>query len=259
MMVRIEQEAFALTGLVATDRGEYKFMSKRFQIKRGSAIFIGSPDLNPTLQVTGEYEVRIASRGAINISVLIGGTLRMPRLSLESDAQPPKTQAELISLLAFGQPTSSLVALNGSSVAGSAAVGDLVGIGAQLAVKRLAGVAMGVMVEEIETEAGKALGADVFNITPADVPAELIQLRGVGNFLTQTRVEAGRYINPRTFVTAQESGGRLGAGFEHRTADGWRFRASFEPRLLLLDPTLSKQAFKPVRAYGGIIAREWRF
>jgi translocation and assembly module TamB len=259
MMVRVEQEAFALTGNITTDRGEYKFMSKRFQIKRGSAIFIGSPELNPTLQVTGEYEVQAAGRTTLNIRVLIGGTMRAPKLSLESDAQPPKTQAELLSLLAFGEPTTSLVRMNGSSIVGSAAGGDLFGIGAQLAVKRLAGVAMGVMVEEMESEAGKALGADVFNITPADVPIELIQGRGIGNFLTQTRVEAGKYINPRTFVTTQETGGRLGAGFEHRTADGWRFRASFEPRLLLLEPTLSKQSFTPVRAYGGVIAREWRF
>ncbi len=259
MMVRVEQEAFALTGIVTTERGEYKFLSKRFQIKRGSAAFIGSPDINPTLQVTGEYEVRAAAGPALNIRVLIGGTLKRPRLSLESDAQPPKTQSELLSLLAFGQASTSLLTLNGSSIVGASAPGDLVGVGAQLAVKRLAGVAMGVMVEEIEAEAGKALGTDMFNITPADVPAEMIQLRGVGNFLTQTKVEAGKYINPRTFVTGQENGGQFGAGIEHRTADGWIFRSSFEPRLLLLEPTLSKQSFTRVRAYGGIIAREWRF
>ena len=45
----------------------------------------------------------LASRGALNIRVLIGGTLRKPTLSLESDAQPPRTQSELVSLLAFGQ------------------------------------------------------------------------------------------------------------------------------------------------------------
>jgi len=259
LMVRAEAEALALTGVVTTDRGEYKFLSKRFQIKRGSAMFIGSPDLNPTLQITGEYLVQAAARGPINIRVLIGGTLRKPRLALESDVQPPKTQGELLSLLAFGQPTTSLLTLNGSSITGSAAVGDLFGVGAQLAVKRLAAVAMGVAVEEVESEAGKALGTDMFNLTPADVPPELIQLRGFGNFLTQTKVEAGKYINPRTFVTGEFQANRPGAGIDHRTADGWQFRASFEPRLLLGEPTLSKQPFTPVRAYGGLIAREWRF
>jgi hypothetical protein len=259
MRVRVEQEALALTGVITTERGEYKFLSKRFQIKRGTAVFIGSPEINPTLQVTGEYEVRLPASRSINIRVLIAGTMRKPRLSLESDAQPPKTQSELISLLAFGQSTSSFLTTNGSSIAGSSASGDIFGVGAQLAVKRLAGVAMGVLVEEIESEAGKAIGADVFNITPANIPTELLQLRGVGSFLTQSSIEAGKYVNPRTFVTAQTTGGRFGVGFEHRTADGWRFRASFEPQYLLLEPTLSKQPFIPVRRYGGLIAREWRF
>src|SRR5206468_6281908 len=47
MTVRAEKEALSLTGVVTTDRGEYKFLSKRFQIKRGSAMFVGTPDLNP--------------------------------------------------------------------------------------------------------------------------------------------------------------------------------------------------------------------
>ncbi len=259
MMVRVQEEALALTGIVTTDRGDYKFLSKRFQIKRGSAMFIGTADLNPTLQITGEYQVQVPSRGPIDIRVLIGGTLKKPKLSLESDAQPPKTQSELLSLLAFGQSSTSLLTLNGSSIQGSAASGDLFGLGAQLAVKRLAAVALGVAVEEIEVEAGKALGTDVLNITPADVPTELVQARGVGNFFAQTKIEAGKYVNPRTFVTAQTQNGRFGTGIEHRTADGWHFTASFEPRLLLQEPTLSGQNFKRVRAYGGLIAREWRF
>ena len=113
--VHAEQQAFALTGVMNTDRGEYNFMGKRFQLKRGSATFIGSPDLNPTLQITGEYQVQAASRGTLNISVVIGGTVKRPRLALESDAQPPRTQSELLSLLAFGQPTSTLLAYGSSS------------------------------------------------------------------------------------------------------------------------------------------------
>jgi hypothetical protein len=259
LMVRAEHEALALTGVVTTERGEYKFLSKRFQVKRGSALFIGGADLNPTLQVTGEYTVQAAARAAVNIRVLIGGTLRRPRLSLESDIQPPKTQAELLSLLTFGQPTTSLLAVNGSSVTGSVAAGDLLGVGAQLAVKRLAGVAMGVMVDEIESEAGKALGADMLNITPADVPTELIQGRGLGNLLTQTKIEAGKYINPRTFLTGQELDGRFGLGVEHRWREGYQFNASLEPRLLLTEPTLSGPGVKRVLGYGVFVIREWRF
>jgi len=256
--VRAEQEAFALTGVVNTDRGEYNFLSKRFQVKRGSIMFVGSPDLNPTLQITGEYQVQAAR--TLNISVLIGGTLRHPKLALESDAQPPKTQSELLSLLAFGQPTSTLLSFGSSSVAGSAATGDLFGTGAQFAVQRLAGVAVGVAVDQLEMQAGRAFGTDVLDITPGDVPV----FKGgssIGNFFTQTRIEAGKYINGRTFVGLQEQGGQPGASIEHRTVDGWRFNASVEPRILLLPPTLSLtgQPLRSTRSYGGFIIREWRF
>jgi translocation and assembly module TamB len=253
-----EQQALSLVGVVTTDRGEYNFLSKRFQIRRGSAMFVGSPDLNPTLQITGEYQVEVASRGALNIRVLIGGTLRRPKLTLESDAQPPRTQSELLSLLAFGQSTTSLLAFSSSSIAGNAATSDLFGAGAQLAVRRLESVALGVAVEQIQQQAGRAFGTDVFDITPADVPTE-IGGRGIGNFLTQTKVEAGKYVNPRTFLTVQEQAMRPGLAIEHRTADGWQFRASAEPRILLSEPTLNAQPYRTVPAYGGFIIREWRF
>jgi autotransporter translocation and assembly factor TamB len=252
LFIRAEQEAFALTGVVTTDRGEYSFMSKRFQIKRGSAIFIGTPDLNPTLQITGEYQVRTPRE--LNVSVLIGGTLRRPRLSLESDAQPPKTQGELLSLLAFGQTTTSLLGAGSSSIAGSAATSDLFGVGAQVAVKRLAGVAMGVTVDQLEQRAGRAFGLDVFDISPADVPSGNI----VGNLFQQTRFEAGKYINPRTFVSAQFQANQPGIGIQHRTRS-WHFNASFEPRLLLREPKLSVQPIQTVRSYGGFIVKEWRW
>jgi translocation and assembly module TamB len=256
--IRAEQSAFALTGVVNTDRGEYNFLSKRFQIKRGSIMFVGSPDLNPTLQITGEYQVQ-ATR-PVNISVLIGGTLRKPKLALESDAQPPKTQSELLSFLAFGQPTSSLLAFGSSSVAGSAATGDLFGTGAQLAVQRLAGVAVGVAVDQVELQAGRAFGTDVLDITPGDVPV-FKSGSSIGSFFTQTRIEAGKYINGRTFVGAQEQGGQPGLSIEHRTVDGWRFNASMAPRILLRQPTVSLtgQPYTTTRSFGGFIIREWRF
>ncbi len=142
-----------------------------FRFKRGSATFIGRPDLNPTLQITGEYQVNVATRGAVNISVLIGGTLKRPNVSLESDAQPPRTQSELLSLLAFGQSTSSLIASSNSSVASTGTTTDLFGAGAQFAARRLASVALGVAVDQVELQAGRALGTDVFDITPGDVAA----------------------------------------------------------------------------------------
>jgi len=255
LFVRAEAQSLALTGVVTTDRGEYSFLSKRFQIKRGSAMFIGTPEINPTLQITGEYQVATASRGAVNIEVLIGGTLRRPRLSLQSDAQPPKTQSELLSLLAFGQSTTSLLASGSSSIAGSAATADLFGVGAQVAVRRLAGVALGVAVDQVEMHVGRAFGTDVFDITPADVPSGNF----VGDLLLTTKFEAGKYVNPRTFVSVQYQAKLPGVAIQHRSSDGWLFSASMEPRILLREPRLNEQPIRRVRSYGGFIVREWRF
>ena len=255
VLIHAEEEALSLTGIVTSDRGSYNFLSKRFQIKRGAAIFVGGPELNPTLQLTGEYQVELPSKGALNIRVLIGGTLKKLTLSLESDAQPPRTQSELLSLLAFGQSATTLLASGQSSIAGSAATSDLFGVGAQVAARRLAGVALGVAANEVEMEAGKAFGTDIFDITPSDIPSGNI----VANLFVQTKFEAGKYVNPRTFVTVSQQAGRPGFGIEHRTADGWQFNASISPRILLGEPMLTSQPFRIVQVYGGFIVREWRF
>lgn len=255
--VHREADALALTGVVSTDRGEYRFMSKRFQVKRGSATFTGSPELNPIVQATGEYELALPGRPAFNIRVLIGGTIQQPKLTLESDAQPPIPQSDLLSYLAFGRSTTSLLQLEGSGLTGATATGNLVGVGAALATKRMAAVALGVLADEIEGEATRGLGTDVFNITPADVPTELGG-QGVVNFFQSTRVEAGKYLSPYFFMALQAQQ-YPGLRAEYRTPKGWRYEASVEPRYILQPPSLTLQPLRPVTAFGAFIIREWRF
>jgi translocation and assembly module TamB len=259
--VHREADALALTGVVSTDRGEYTFLSKRFQIKRGSATFMGGPEMNPTLQATGEYEVAIAGRPNFNVRVLIGGTIQKPKLTLESDAQPPISQSDLLSYLAFGRSTTSLLQLEGSGLTGSTATGNLIGVGARLATERMAAVALGVMADEVEGEATKGLGADVFNIEPADVPTEL---GAVGSFLAGTRVEAGKYMSPYFFVALQtqlEIGNGKWPGFraQYRTPKGFRFEGAIETRYRLRPPTLATQPIPGTTSFGAFLIREWRF
>lgn len=258
LIVHDSAQSLVLTGVITTDRGDYTVLSKRFQIRRGSAMFIGAPGLNPLLQVTGEYQVEVPARPAANIRVLIGGTLQRPNLSLESDAQPPKSQSELLTLLAFGQSTSSFVAANNSSVISTGATTDIVGNGAQFAARRLGTVALGVLAQQADVQAGRALKADVFNITPADIPAE-VGSGGLVGLANQTKIEVGKYISPQTFVSLEEQARNVGASIERRAADGWRFTATVEPRLLLLEPTLNAQPYRGVTSIGIFVLRDWRF
>ncbi|MEX2152407.1 MAG: translocation/assembly module TamB domain-containing protein [Gemmatimonadaceae bacterium] len=259
--VRIHRDGdvMALTGVISTDRGEYSFLSKRFQIKRGSATFVGGPEMNPALQAAGEYEVAIAGRQNFNIRVLIGGTLLRPKLTLESDAQPPISQSDLLSYLAFGRSSTSLLQLEGSGLTGATATGNLIGVGAALAMRRMVAVALGVMADEVEGDATRSLGADVFNIEPADLPTEL---GNVGSFLQGTRLEAGKYFSPYFFMAAQtqlQLKTVPGLRAQYRTPKGWRFEAAFENRYLLQPPSLALQPIPAVSSFGAFVIREWRF
>ncbi|MEO8335614.1 MAG: translocation/assembly module TamB domain-containing protein [bacterium] len=252
MQMKVVGDALTLTGVIDADRGEYTFLSKRFQIKRGSALFIGTPDLNPTLQITAEYQVKQPG-GVTNIRVLVGGTLETPRISLESDAQPPLSQSDLLSYLAFGDKSSTLLQFNQTSLSASSG-GNLLNV----AGSRLAGIAIGVALDEVKGSAARSLGVDVFNITPGDIP---VFASNGGAFLKATEIEVGRYVNPRTFVSVVSTigGAPPGASLTHRTAKGLRFELSYSPRYILATPTLAGQVYSPTGQFGAFIIREWRF
>jgi translocation and assembly module TamB len=257
--------------VVSTERGEYTFMSKRFQITRGSAMFIGAPELNPTVQATAEYPVQVANREAINIRVLIGGTLRNPKLSLESDAQPPLPQSDLISYLAFGRPTGSLLSSgNGSAVSGVQPGGDIASTTRAFVQRQLTGTALGVALSEFEAEASRSLGADVFDITPAETPIDIYPT-SVGQYFLDSQVEVGKYVNPHTFVSLQvvPAGGTgfiPGVHVQHRLEGlrwqklrGIRLEGSLDTRYQLSVPTLDPQPVGQKKVFGAFVIREWRF
>jgi len=253
------KETLVLDGVLLSERGEYTFMTRRFDIKRGSATFINSTELNPTLQGTAQYKVNQPNREAINIQIVVGGTLHSPNISLTSDAQPPIPQSDLLSYLAFGQSSSSLVQLEGSGLTNSS--GGLVGAGAALASRQLAGVAIGVVTDQFAGSAARSLGADVFTITPADVQTD------VGNFLRGTQFEFGKYIKSHTFVAVNspldpKALVRPGVQIVHRFGGlrGYRLETGVDTRYLLREPTLQRdQTVATTSACGAFLIREWRF
>ena len=259
LRVSMHGDRLALTGSVDTDRGDYTFLSKRFQLTRGSALFIGTPDLNPTIQATAEYHVTQPT-GTANIRVVLGGTLLQPRISLESDIQPPLTQSELLTYLAFGDNTGSLQQSGPSPLTGLAG-GNLVNI----ASSRLAGIALGEVLSEVQGQAARSLGVDVFNITPGG--GNPIQSGGAASFITGTQLEAGKYISPSTFVSLVIPPGLFtrqdrvppGVTLVHRTNKGYRLETSYTPYYYLDPPTLAGQTASGKGQFGAFIIREWRF
>ena len=258
------RQALTLEGVVNADRGTYEFLGRRFVINRGSATFIGDPELNPMLQITAVHEITLVGSGAMDIQVMIGGTLRNPKLTLESTAQPPISQSDLLSYLAFGRSSSSLLQVQGSTLSGqSSGSGELAGAVASLATRQLAGTALDVLTNELEQDAARSLGTDEFNVTPADVPAELSS-NSVISSLSLTEIEAGKYINrSRTFLAIQAQPANknpFGIRLQHRMPKGLRLELSYVPRYLVREPTLAAQADPPRKnILGAFVIREWRF
>jgi translocation and assembly module TamB len=263
------RQSIVLDGEVATDRGEYEFLSKRFQIRRGSAVFVGSREPDPSLQITGEYEVQLAASQAINIRVQIGGTLSRPRLALDSDAQPPLSQSDLLSYLAFGRTSSSLLQFEGSSLAGGGGGSSLAGTGAQLVTQQLAAVALGVFIDQFESSAQRSLGAAYVNVTPADLYTELAQGGEISGFFKGTQVEVGKYTDPNTFVAvsarlssfASNPNDRAVPGIRvnRRMGKGFALDASFTPRYVPQPPSLETVTSKNTGVFGTFLSREWKF
>jgi autotransporter translocation and assembly factor TamB len=263
LSIEVDQRERALTleGSIQTDRGEYTYAGRRFEVESGSIIFLGTPELNPLLQILARYEVPQPRGEALAILITIGGTLAEPTIRLESNAQPPIAETDLISYLAFGRSSSSLLVQGGSGVSGE---GAGAGLGA-LATQKLAGVALGALMDDVigdlESSGMNELGLDVFRISPAELPDELALEEG-GNVLKTTELEVGKYLTPRIFVAGQGRPTRAlpGVRFEYRTPRGFVWTTSWEPRYLPSTPTfdLDREAVQ-TRVFGSFLLWEWRY
>ncbi len=256
------RKSLTMSGVMNTDRGDYTYLGRRFILSRGSVTFTNEPEINPLLQINATRTINLAGRGAMDIDIAVGGTLLHPTVTLGSDAQPPISQSDLLSYLAFGQSSSSLMQAGGTSgVAGGANQGKLAGQAAGIATRQLATVALDVLAKDAQANLSRSLGTDVLNITPADIPSELA-LNDVQTLLAGTQVEAGKYLNKNTFVVFQARPTFVapGARVEYRMPRGYRIEASIEPRFLIRQPSLSMlQDPKPTSVLGAFLIREWKF
>jgi translocation and assembly module TamB len=262
--VHIDQakKAIVVDGTVSTDRGEYAVLGKRFTINKGEAVFIGTPELNPTLQAQGEYDVPVPGREAIAIQINIGGTLDSLRLTLASDAQPPISQSDLLSYLAFSVPTSGITQQgqsSSSSLSGVQGSGGVVGAAGSFVQNQLAGEAMGVLTDQVKGDLARALGADVLDISTSNNYTDVAQTRSGAAFFQNTQVQFGKYFTPRTFVAIQGSVAP-GAIVMHQFGSHFNVQLSAQPLYLLGQPTLSTNPSTPLTGVLGMtLTRTWRF
>ncbi len=264
--------AVTLDGIVATERGQYEFLSKRFNIVRGSATFIGTSDLNPLLQAVAEIPVRQAGQQALAIRLNIAGTLLEPRLSLESDAQPPIPQTDLISYVAFGNSSGGLISQGGSGLTGGiGGAGGIAGAAGAFFGRQISSLALNEMLNSVEGSATRLLGADVLNITSTTNAPELGNfVSGVSGFLLATRIEYGRYFGTQSYVelslsptlrSSTDNPTLYGTGlrWEYRLPRNMRLETSYGPRFLLERQSLAPQRPRGIDNLGVFLSREWKW
>jgi len=221
---------YRLDGTLRAVRGTYRLVvgptAKEFRVTRGTVRFFGTPDLNPVLDIAAEHTVRSVSGGDLVVRAVIGGTLLVPKLSLESDERPPLSETEIVSYLLFGRPTFDL----GTGGAGGTATGTSEQAIFQGAMAGLAGALSGELEQTLVTNLG--------------IPVDYIAIRPgggtVGDIFSSTRVEAGTQIGERTFLTLNAglcqvarglSSQALGASVEHRLTGRFTMEASIEPTI----------------------------
>lgn len=164
-------------GSLDSRQGRYEFQNTSFAIDRGEINFLGGSNINPDLYIIATRRIRLVSNENAVISVVVGGTLLEPDISLESDTTPPMDEADILSYLLLGRPADDVSGLvSGEGGAGSRLEGQA------------AGLVLGVAANQLKRAIGRRLNLDVVEID-----------LGMGN--TATRVRAGKYFGSRFFVS----------------------------------------------------------
>ncbi|MBW3554982.1 MAG: translocation/assembly module TamB [Gemmatimonadetes bacterium] len=182
-------------------------------------------------------------------------------ITLESTAQPPIAQTDLLSYLAFGRDATSLLYREGSALSGQGGeAGELVGNVAGLATQQLGTIALDAVLGDLERELMDELGVDVFRITPADLPPDMFTGRYV-DLLRSTEIEVGRYVSSRLFVAGQINTGasRPGVIVEYVGPFGVQWLTSWTSRWMPTEPTLTDIEARRAGILASFLLREWRF
>lgn len=257
----VRPEDISLEGTVQTERGEYEFMGRRFSLTRGTVTFVGGATLEPLIRLTAEHEVQLPGREPFDIRIVLDGTPLELETELESTAEPPLPQTDLLSFVVFGRDAGSLLTQHGSALSGQGSSGGpLVGAVASRAAQQFATVGLDAILGEMEAETARALGLDVLHIRPAELPAEVS--RGeLADVLRGTEFEAGRYVTSRLFISGQARPTFVhpGARMDYETEHGWVWRVTWRPRFLPAVPSLLFEEPDRASVFGSLLFREWRF
>lgn len=210
-----------LTALRGTYTLKVGFVTRDFDVNRGTVRYFGTPDLNAELNISATHTVQSDGED-IPVIAQITGTLLQPKLTLTTTLRPAPSETELMSYLMFGRPSPELPALGS-------------GQNAQRAAALEAGLAY--LSSALSSEIQRTLVSDV------GIPIDFVEIRTGSSPLSGatglTQVAAGWQLGNKAFFTINAGVCRadlgnlstrsLGASLEYRLTHVWRFQTSFEP------------------------------
>ncbi len=221
-----QTQDLALVGDLQAVRGSLGFgprgLRKQFQVDGGTVRFLGTPGLNPDLDLTASEPVRTPEGDRLTIIADVTGTLISPRVTLRSD-EAGFTEDDLLSYLWFGRPTYALTSDQNAAVGAGLAVG------------------LNTVSSGLGSVVTQGLGLDFLDylsITQQDLGSlGSLGANNVQGALGTTVVETGFYVADNMFLTllfrpAGAQGGGVesfpGIRFEWVASRGYTLQSYFE-------------------------------
>lgn len=259
-----------LDGALQTMRGTYVLklapgVSRTFTVENGSVRFFGDQDLNGTLDINGLYTVRQSSqqtaRPDVRVRVHIGGTLLAPsppELS-SPDSARGVSQADLVSYLATGQPSSQIGGPTGDYVSTAANVflntGFQFNTGGLCDQTQLSAGVFDASQARIRDNTGGVLSGARFNCARQVGDRALLRL-DYGLCQVGQLVGGGGSGDPLTYTDA------IGLKVDYQLNTSLTISGGMEPptNAVLCTPNASARGFAPTpRQFGVDLFRVWRF
>ena len=216
----------ALQGNLSADKGTYRlnlvdpFVQPTFDVQHGTLLFVGSPDLNPVLDISAIHTVRqprLSVNGRdVRVEVDITGTLAHPDLALRNPDNLPLSESDLLSYLVTGEPA---VGLDNTG-------NQVVGLGVRTVGNLLVSALPRNVLDYVEIQAS-APGTDP-NLTTSPSYYGLLNTRAVLGKQIGSRWFMGLstglcFVNPTLFKE------NLGLQLEYRISSLYSAQAAIEP------------------------------
>jgi autotransporter translocation and assembly factor TamB len=182
----------AMVGELEAVRGYYTVLGRQFQVRSGGVSFVGTPGVNPNLDIEALYRLRTPEE-QLEIIAGVGGTLLSPRVSLTSNAAFGIAESDLVSYLIFGRPAYALASGQNQYVQGAA--GSLLGAAGGATIN----LGLGTVGSQLGSVVARDFGVDFLAISQGAYVDPFAGAFG-WNTVATTQVEIGQYLTPDIFA-----------------------------------------------------------